>query len=125
MDRVKGKVAIVTGGANGIGEATAKLLAKEGAGVGIVDVDDKNGARVIEEITSEGGDAVYRHADITIEEEVAHAFAGFYEKYGKLHILVNNAGIAGSRVPAHKATVKDFDRIIDLCILYLRERSKY
>jgi NAD(P)-dependent dehydrogenase (short-subunit alcohol dehydrogenase family) len=114
MDRVKGKAAIVTGGANGIGEATAKLLAKEGAGVGIVDVDDENGARVAEEILSGGGDAVYRHADITSEEEVAKAFTDFYEKYGKLHILVNNAGIAGARVPAHKATVKDFDRIMDV-----------
>ena len=113
MERVKGKVAIVTGGANGIGEATAKLLAKEGASVAIVDIDDENGGRVVEEIISLGGQAVYRHADITKEEEVAQAFANFYEKYGKLHILVNNAGIAGARVPAHKATVKDFDRIMD------------
>ena len=114
MDRVKGKVAIVTGGANGIGEATVKLLAKEGACVAIVDIDDKNGARVAQDIKNEGGEAVYRHANITIEEEVDHAFASFYEKYGKLHILVNNAGIAGARVPAHKATVKDFDRIMNI-----------
>jgi NAD(P)-dependent dehydrogenase (short-subunit alcohol dehydrogenase family) len=114
MDRVKGKVAIVTGGANGIGEATAKLLAKEGACIGIIDIDDENGKRVAEDIKNEGGEAVYRHADITIEEEVAKAFADLFEKYGKLHILVNNAGIAGARVPAHKATVGDFDRIIDV-----------
>ena len=114
MDRVKGKVAIVTGGANGIGGATAKLLAREGAGVGIIDIDDENGKRVVKDIQGEGGEAIYRHADITSEEEVASAFADFYEKYGKLHILVNNAGIAGARVPAHKATVKDFDRIMDV-----------
>jgi NAD(P)-dependent dehydrogenase (short-subunit alcohol dehydrogenase family) len=114
MDRVKGKAAIVTGGANGIGEATAKLLAKEGAGVGIIDIDDENGKRVAEEITSKGGDAAYRHADITSEEEVSKAFADFYEKFHKLHILVNNAGVAGPRQPAHQASVQDFDRIMNI-----------
>src|SRR4030042_1288273 len=114
MDRVKGKVAIITGGANGIGEWAARLLAKEGAVVAVVDIDDKNGKRVAEEIRSDGGEAVYGHADITIEEEVAQALANFYDKYGKLHILVNNAGIAGARIPAHKATVQDFDRIMDV-----------
>ncbi|MBN2239860.1 MAG: glucose 1-dehydrogenase [Dehalococcoidales bacterium] len=114
MDRVKGKVAIVTGGANGIGEATAKLLAKEGACVGIIDIDDENGKRVIEEIKAESGDAAYTHADVSIEEEVAEAVAGIYEKYGRLHILVNNAGIAGFRIPAHKATVEEFQKLIDV-----------
>ena len=114
MDRVKGKVAIVTGGANGIGEATAKLLAKEGAGVGIIDIDDENGKRVAEEIITSGGNAVYSHADITSEEEVSKAFAGFYERFGKLHILVNNAGVAGPRQPAHKASIQDFDRIMNI-----------
>jgi NAD(P)-dependent dehydrogenase (short-subunit alcohol dehydrogenase family) len=114
MDRVKGKVAIVTGGANGIGEATAKLLVREGAGVGIIDIDDENGKRVVKDIQGEGGETVYRHADITIEEEVAHAFADFYEKYGKLHILVNNAGVAGPRQPAHQASIQDFDRIMNI-----------
>jgi len=111
---VKDKAAIVTGGANGIGEATAKLLAKEGAGVGIIDIDDENGERVAGEITSEGGEVVYRHADITSEEQVSRAFADFYDKFGKLHILVNNAGVAGPRQPAHKASIQDFDRIINI-----------
>ena len=114
MNRVKGKVAIVTGGANGIGEATAKLLAKEGAGVGIVDIDDENGNRVAGEIISEGGEAVYNHADIANEEEVSKAFANFYERYCKLHILVNNAGVAGPRQPAHQASIEDFDRIMNI-----------
>lgn len=114
MDRVKGKVAVITGGANGIGEATAKLLAKEGAGIGIIDIDDENGERVAKEIISAGGDAAYVHADITIESEIAEAFKQFDGKYGKLNILVNNAGIAGSRIPAHKATVQDFERLINV-----------
>jgi NAD(P)-dependent dehydrogenase (short-subunit alcohol dehydrogenase family) len=114
MDRVKGKVAVVTGGANGIGEATASLLAKEGASVAIVDIDDENGKRVVDEIKAAGGEAMYEHADITVEDEVKKAFAVFYEEYGKLHILVNNAGVAGSRVPAHEANAEDLDRLMDI-----------
>ena len=114
MDRVKGKVAIITGGANGIGEAAARLLAKEGAGVAVIDIDDENGERVTGEIRSEGGESIYRHADITGEEEVAQAFADFYERFGKLNILVNNAGVAGAREPAHKASIQDFDRIMNI-----------
>jgi NAD(P)-dependent dehydrogenase (short-subunit alcohol dehydrogenase family) len=114
MDRVKGKVAIVTGGANGIGEATAKLLAREGASVGVVDIDDENGERVVGEIQSAGGKAGFWHANIATEKEVAQAFADIYEKYGKLHILVNNAGTGAPRKPAHEATVEEFDKLMNI-----------
>ncbi len=114
MDRVKGKVAIVTGGGNGIGEATAKLLAKEGASVGIVDIDDENGKRVVKEIKAAKGEAMFEHANIAIENEVKKAFAEFYKKYGKLHILVNNAGVGCMGGPAHKATVENFDNVMDI-----------
>ncbi len=112
MDRVKGKVAVVTGGANGIGEAAARLLAQEGAAVGILDIDDENGKRVAGDIVAAGGEAAFEHADVSNESEVSAAFARFYEKLGKLHILVNNAGIAGLRVPAHKASLQEFERIM-------------
>ena len=114
MDRVKGKVAIVTGGANGIGEATAKLLAREGASVGVVDIDDENGQRVVREIQSAGGEAGFWHANIALENEVAQAFAGIYQKYSKLHILVNNAGTGAPRKPAHEATVEEFDKLMNV-----------
>ncbi|MGD1119909.1 MAG: SDR family oxidoreductase [Dehalococcoidales bacterium] len=111
MDRVKGKVAIVTGGANGIGEGTAKLLAKEGASVCIVDIDDENGKRVVKEIKAAKGEAMFEHADVSIEEEVKKAFAAFYQKYGKMHILVNNAGVGLGGGPAHKAKAEMFDKV--------------
>jgi NAD(P)-dependent dehydrogenase (short-subunit alcohol dehydrogenase family) len=114
VDRVKGKVAIITGGANGIGEATAKLLAKEGASVCIVDIDDENGKRVVKEIKAAGQEAVFEHANIAIEKEVAQAFAKFYKKYGKLHILVNNAGIGAQRRPAHQASIEEFDNLMNV-----------
>jgi NAD(P)-dependent dehydrogenase (short-subunit alcohol dehydrogenase family) len=112
MDRVKGKVAIVTGGASGIGEATAKLLAKEGANVVIVDIDDENGKRVAKEINDGGGTAGYWHMDISQEKEVEKTFADINEKYGQLHILVNNAGIAGRARPSHETTAEDWDAVM-------------
>jgi NAD(P)-dependent dehydrogenase (short-subunit alcohol dehydrogenase family) len=113
MDRVKGKVAIVTGAANGIGEAAAKLLAKEGASVAIFDIDARNGRRVVKEIKAAGGEAYFRQGSVAIEKEVAEAFADIYKKYRKLHILVNNAGIGAGRKPAHQATLADYARVMD------------
>jgi len=114
VDRVKGKVAIVTGGANGIGEASAKLLAREGASVAIVDIDDENGKRVAEEIQAEGGIADFWHMDISKEKEVEQVCADINNKYGKLHILVNNAGIPGHRKPPHETTSEEWDRIMNV-----------
>jgi NAD(P)-dependent dehydrogenase (short-subunit alcohol dehydrogenase family) len=114
VDRVKGKVAIITGSGNGIGEATAKLMAKEGAKVAIVDIDDANGKRVAEEIVKAKGVADFWHMDVSKENEVKQIFTEVYKKYGKLHILVNNAGIPGHRKPAHETTSEEFDRIMNV-----------
>ena len=114
MDRVKGKVAIVTGSASGIGEAAAKLLAREGAQVGVVDIDDENGDRVVNEINSSGGEAVYHHMDVTKENEIESVFAEIYKKFGKLHILVNNAGVAGGVGPSHLLANEEWDRIMNI-----------
>jgi NAD(P)-dependent dehydrogenase (short-subunit alcohol dehydrogenase family) len=111
MDRLKGKVAIVTGGGNGIGEGTAKMLAKEGASVCIVDIDDVNGKRVVKEIKAAKGEAMYEHADVSNEEEIKKAFAAFYNKYGKMHILVNNAAAGLGGGPAHLAKGEMFDKV--------------
>jgi NAD(P)-dependent dehydrogenase (short-subunit alcohol dehydrogenase family) len=121
MDRVKGKVAIVTGGGSGIGEATAKLLAQEGAKVAIVDIDDENGRRVAAEIQTDGGTADFWHMNISLEPEVDQVFSEIFRKHNRLHILVNNAGVAGRLEPAgktggpggirrtHEITVEDWD----------------
>jgi len=112
MNRVQGKVAIVTGSANGIGEATAKLLAKEGAKVAIVNIDDENGQRVAKEIKAEGKIADFWHMDVSHAKEVEKVFAEIYEKYGQINILVNNAGIAGGRGAPHKVPEEEFERVL-------------
>ena len=114
MDRVKGKVAIVTGAANGIGEATAKLMAREGAKVAIVDIDDKNGIRVQNEIKAEGGVADFWHMDVTKSAEVEKVIGEVYQKYGQLHILVNNAGVGGGRSAPHKTPEAELDRVMNI-----------
>src|SRR5262249_48892993 len=88
MGRVEGKVAIVTGGAMGLGEADARILAREGARVVVTDVNRELGAKGAAEI---GGE--YRFHDVTDEAQWQQLIAAVATRYGGLHILVNNAGI--------------------------------
>lgn len=114
MDRVKDKVAIVTGGGSGIGEATGKLMAEEGAKIAIADIDDANGKRVAKEIKAAGGTAEFWHMNIADEKEVDKVFADIYKHFGTLHILVNNAGIVGQAKPSHETTAEEFDAVMNV-----------
>jgi len=114
MDRVKNKVAIVTGAASGIGEATVKLLAKEGAKVAVTDIDDENGHRVVKEILADGGQADYWHMNVAKENEVKSIIADVYKKYGKLNVLVNNAGVAAGGMYTHTITTEQFDAAMEI-----------
>lgn len=114
MGRVEGKVAIVTGGASGIGKASCLLLAKEGAKVAIVDIDDETGKKVASEIESNGGVAQYWHADVSDERQVSQAFSDIYQKFGKINILVNDAGIPGLHKPSDEIDEREWDRVINV-----------
>ncbi len=92
MDRVRGKVAIVTGGASGIGRACAMLLAREGASVVITDVDDGAGERAARE-TQAYGDAMFVRHDVAREADWRAALDATIARHGRLDVLVNNAGI--------------------------------
>jgi len=94
MDRVKGKVALVTGGASGIGRASAQLLAKEGAVVVVTDVQDDMGKDCVAAIKKAGGDAIFLHHDVASEDAWIGVVAEVKSRLGKLNVLVNNAGIA-------------------------------
>jgi NAD(P)-dependent dehydrogenase (short-subunit alcohol dehydrogenase family) len=93
MDRVKGKVAIVTGGAGGLGQAHALLLAKEGAKVVVTDTNEAQGKKVVEEIKSQGGEAIFIKHDVSSEKEWERVIRETLERFGKLDVLVNNAGV--------------------------------
>lgn len=92
--RVNGKVALVTGGASGLGEAIAILLAAEGASVVIADIDAVQGDVVAARIRTAGGEAMYLPLDVTRENEWQSTMEAVLARYAQLHILVNNAGIA-------------------------------
>ncbi|HEY3680549.1 MAG TPA: glucose 1-dehydrogenase [Bradyrhizobium sp.] len=97
--QVQGKVALVTGGASGIGAACAELLAREGASVAVTDVDELKGPEVVAAIKKAGGEASFWHHDVTSEQRWIDVVAEVGERYGRLDILVSNAGI-GIAVPS-------------------------
>ena len=95
MDRLKGKVAIVTGSTSGIGIGISRLFAAEGAKVVICGRREEKGQAVVDSILKEGGEASYHFMDITVPESTEQLMADTAEKYGKIDILVNNAANVG------------------------------
>lgn len=95
MDRLKGKVAIVTGSTSGIGIGIARLFAAEGAKVVICGRREEKGQAVVSSIEKEGGEASYHYMDITDTGSIEKLFADTAEKYGKIDVLVNNAANVG------------------------------
>lgn len=113
MERLVGKVALVTGAAGGIGFETAKLFAAEGARVVVADADTKNGPSAVEALRADGRDAAFVAADVS-DEDQARAMVDFtVQTYGAIHVLFNNAGI----MPADdggttETTVSTWDRVM-------------
>ena len=111
--RLDGKVALISGGARGMGSAEARLFAIEGAAVVIGDVLDDLGQQVEAEINETGGRALYIHLDVTQESDWANAVATAVTRFGKLDVLVNNAGIAFWSA-GDDATVEEWDRVMEV-----------
>ena len=112
MKRLEGKVAIVTGGALGIGKATALLFAREGARVAVTDVLDDDGLAVVAAIRNGGGVAEYWHLDVSRESDVEQVVNDVAKRWGRLDVLVNNAGISGASRPTHEITEAEWDRVM-------------
>ena len=111
MDRVKNKVAIVTGGALGIGRSASILLAQEGAKVAITDINQEEGEKLAESIQQDGGQAKFWLMNTATEKEVKNTFKDIEEKFGRIDILVNNAGIAGVNKPTDEVTEEEWDKV--------------
>jgi NAD(P)-dependent dehydrogenase (short-subunit alcohol dehydrogenase family) len=99
MGMLQDKVAFITGAANGIGEATARRFAEEGAAVALADVENEDGKRIREEITNSGGKAIYLECDVSDASSVERAIKTTVEEFGKLDIVFANAGINGMWAP--------------------------
>ena len=111
--RLEGKVALISGGARGIGAATARLMAGEGAAVVIADVLEKEGMETEAKISEAGGEVLFVRLDVTSEADWNAAVGATVTKYGKLDILVNNAGIS-SRTGVEETTVESWDQVMDV-----------
>ena len=113
MGRLDGKVVLISGGARGQGAAEARLFTQEGAKVVFGDIRDELGQKVEEEIQELGGDATYVHLDVTRTPDWEQAIALAESKYGKLDVLVNNAGILIVK-EIEDTTSEDWDQIMDV-----------
>ncbi len=110
--RLLGKVSIITGGTSGIGQAAAKLFAKEGSKVVIAGRDDKRGKNIVEEINHEGHEAMFVKADVSKSEDVQNLINKTIERWGKVDVLFNNAGIEIDGFVANY-NEEDWDKVID------------
>lgn len=113
MGRLESKVALISGGARGQGATEARLFAREGASVVIGDLLDEEGQKVEAEIQEMGGHASYVHLDVTSENDWLNAVQVAVDRYGKLDVLVNNAGISLNK-KIEATTEKDWDRVMDV-----------
>jgi NAD(P)-dependent dehydrogenase (short-subunit alcohol dehydrogenase family) len=109
--KLKDQVAIVTGGAKGIGWGIVKVLVQEGAKVAIADWDEVKGPETAEEMRNAGGDVIYIKTDVSQEEQVMHMVQATLDHYGRIDILVNDAGI-GVYKSVLDATTEDWDRCL-------------
>ena len=109
MNRLKGKVAIVTGAAQGLGRAIVTRMAQEAAAVAILDLHVEAGQQLAKELASTGAQARYWRCDVSKEAEVADVFAAVVAAFGRLDIVVNNAGVSGANKPTHELTEAEWD----------------
>ena len=114
FDSVKGKVAVVTGATAGIGEAIARVFAANGMKVVLAARREEKGQKIVDEIRQAGGEAVFCKADVAVEEDVQRVMQCALDTYGKLNVLVNNAGASTLLHPVHEYDTAEFKRITDI-----------
>jgi len=121
---IAGKVALVSGGSSGIGEACAKLLSSAGAKVAILDIDDQRGNEIAKEINNQGGNAAFRFCDVSKDKDCRNAVDHTVETYGSLDILVTSAGTV-TRASVVEMTEADWDKTLAVNLKSVYLLSKY
>ena len=111
--KLLGKVALITGGASGIGRATALLFAREGAAVAIADLNPAGGESVAKSIAARGGRTLFESADVTSAEDCERVVSRTLNEFGGLHVLFNNAGIV-RRASVVELSEQDWDRVMEV-----------
>ena len=126
MGRLDGKVALITGGASGMGMIASQLFASEGAQVVLTDVSDDAGEQVAEKIRADGGDATYVHADVSREADAEAMVARAVETYGGLTVLYNNAGVMlGDDGSVHSTDESVWDTTLAINVKGVAHGCKY
>ena len=113
MARLKDKVALITGAASGMGAATARMFAAEGARVLIADLQEDAGEALARELGDAG---MFARCDVSVEADVANAVAGVADRWGRLDCIFNNAGFGGAIGPIDETSIEDFDITMDVLV---------
>ncbi|RLL86024.1 short-chain dehydrogenase [Mesotoga sp. H07pep.5.4] len=125
MKRFEGKVVMISGGSSGIGAETTIAFAEEGAKVVITDVNEEKGRKLAEEINESGGTAVFMKHNVADAKQTKEIINKIVEKFGKLDVAFNNAGIAGPSLPISEYPEEEWERVISINLLGVYYGMKY
>jgi NAD(P)-dependent dehydrogenase (short-subunit alcohol dehydrogenase family) len=125
MKRFDGKVTVITGGASGVGRATALMFADNGAKVVVGDIDTKGGEETITRIKKEKGEGFFVKTDVTKADEAKNMVERSVKEYGGINVLFNNAGFEGPIKLTHETTEEEFYKVIDINVKGVFLCSKY
>lgn len=123
--RLKDKTAIITGGSSGIGRATALRFSLEGAKIMVADINEELGNETVKMIEENGGTAVFKRVDVSIPEQMENLVKTTIENFGKLDIMVNNAGISHGERKIVDVPLEDWDQVVDVTMTSVFLGMKY